>query len=175
MNSEPALHRAWLLLGSNINPAIHLPAACCRLADFGAVVRTSRVWESPPADGSAQANYLNAAVLLETRHSARALRTQALPVIEHALGRVRDPHDRYAPRTIDIDIALFDDDIVVVDGARIPDPDILTRPFVAIPLSEIDPDYVHPETGQTLAEIAASLEGNPPLALRDDVHLGAAD
>ena len=165
------LHRAYLLLGSNIDPEQHLPAACRELARHGTIVCASRVWESPPADGSAQANYLNAAVLLETACSAEELRATILPQIETALGRVRDPQDRYAARTIDIDLALFNEAVHEVGGARIPDPDILTRAFVAVPLAEIDPGYVHPQTGQTLAEIAAALGGGAGLALRRDVEL----
>jgi 2-amino-4-hydroxy-6-hydroxymethyldihydropteridine diphosphokinase len=171
MSAPERRHRAFLVLGSNIDPQRHLPAACRRLAAHGRIARVSRVWESPPADGSPQANYLNAAVLLETPLSAAELRRAALPEIENALGRVRDPHDRHAARTIDIDIALFDDAILEVAGARIPDPDLLTRPFVAVPLAELDPAYVHPQDGRTLAEIAAALEGAAPLIPRDDVVL----
>ncbi|MBL8851522.1 MAG: 2-amino-4-hydroxy-6-hydroxymethyldihydropteridine diphosphokinase, partial [Planctomycetaceae bacterium] len=150
MTTAPGTHWAYLLLGSNIDPERNLPAAVRLLERHGKVVRTSRVWESPPVDGSAQANYLNAAVLLETIHSAAELRGRILPEIEAALGRVRDPHDKYAARTIDIDIALFDRDVMEVAGARIPDPDISRRAFVAVPLAEIAPDYVHPLTGQRL-------------------------
>jgi 2-amino-4-hydroxy-6-hydroxymethyldihydropteridine diphosphokinase len=168
------IHRAYLLLGSNIDPERHLAAACALLSRHGTIRRVSRVYESPPADGSAQPNYLNAAVLLETSHAARELRSGILPEIEQTLGRVRDPHNRYAARTIDIDLALFDTDVVELDGARIPDPDILTRAFVAVPLAEISPDYVHPEHGRTLAEIAADLGGSSHLVLRNDVALVAA-
>jgi 2-amino-4-hydroxy-6-hydroxymethyldihydropteridine diphosphokinase len=164
-------HRAYLLLGSNIDPERNLPAACRQLAAHGRIVRVSQVWESPPADGSAQANYLNAAVLMETTHSAEHLRRTVLPGIESALGRVRDPRDKYAARTIDIDIGLFDSDVLEVAGARIPDPDLGRRPFVAVPLAEIDPDYVHPENGRTLSQIAAALGGRSGLKLRSDVQL----
>jgi 2-amino-4-hydroxy-6-hydroxymethyldihydropteridine diphosphokinase len=165
------MHRAYLLLGSNIEPERNLPAACRLLAGQGRIERTSQVWESPPADGSAQANYLNAAVLLKTSHSADALRRKVLPEIEVALGRVRDPRDKYAARTIDIDIALFDRDVMEVAGAHIPNPDILKRVFIAVPLAEIDPDYTHPETGRTLADISAACTGNIALRLRSDVRL----
>lgn len=168
-------HRTYLLLGSNIDPEHNLPDACRRLAAHGRVVRTSQVWESAPADGSAQANYLNAAVLLETEHSAEDLRRTVLPEIESALGRVRNPHDKYAARTIDIDIALFDHEILNIDGARIPDPDIERRPFVAVPLAEVDPEYVHPETGRTLREAADALGGTASLRLRNDVRLTTTD
>ena len=165
------LHRAYLLLGSNIDPERNLPAACRQLAAHGQIVRVSQVWESAPVDGSKQANYLNAAVLIETMHSAKDLRCRVLPGIESALGRVRDPRDKYAARTIDIDIALFDSDVLEVAGARIPDPDLERRPFVAVPLAEIDPDYVHPENCRTLSQIAAALGDRSDLKLRSDVQL----
>jgi len=164
-------HRAYLLLGSNIDPEQNLPAGCRLLAAHGRIIAASQVWESAPADGSPQANYLNAAVLLETRHTAEDLRCTVLPAIESELGRVRDPHDKYAARTIDIDLALFDHDVLEVAGARIPDPDIESRPFVATPLAEIDPDYVHPVNGRTLRELADALRTRSALTVRSDVQL----
>jgi 2-amino-4-hydroxy-6-hydroxymethyldihydropteridine diphosphokinase len=171
MTAAP-LHRAYLLLGSNIDPEKNLPAACRLLAVHGRIVRTSQVWESPPADGSAQTNYLNAAVLLETAHTAEELRLTVLPAIEATLGRTRDPHDKYAARTIDVDIVLFDQEILDVAGAHIPDPDIPRRAFVAVPLAEIDPDYIHPEDGRTLSQIAAAAGNRSELIPRSDVRLG---
>jgi 2-amino-4-hydroxy-6-hydroxymethyldihydropteridine diphosphokinase len=100
-----------------------------------------------------QPNFLNAAVLLETPLPAQVLREQAIAEIETALGRVRT-ENKNAPRTIDIDIMLFNRDVLQVGQRHIPDPEILERPFVAIPLAEIAPDYIHPETGQTLQQIA---------------------
>ena len=164
-------HRAYLLLGSNIEPELNLPAACRLLAAHGRIIAASQVWESAPADGSRQPNYLNAAVLLETELTAETLRSAVLPAIESELGRVRDPHDKYAARTIDIDISLFDRDVLEVAGARIPDPDIQHRAFVAIPLAEIDPDYLHPENGRTLRELANALSTRSALTLRSDVKL----
>lgn len=171
MTAVATLHRAYLLLGSNIDPEVHLPSACRCLAAHGRIVRTSRVYESPPADGSDQANYLNAAVLLETLHSPSQLRRDVLPAIESDLGRVRDPQDKCAARTIDIDLVLYDRDVIDEPDLRIPDPDIERRPFVAVPLAEIEPGYVHPATGRTLGEIADGLGGRPSLRLRDDVAL----
>lgn len=166
-------HRAYLLLGSNIDPAHNLPAACRLLAEYGGIARVSQVWESPPADGSDQANYLNAAVLLETRLSAQALRRDVLPAIESTLVRIRDPHDRYAARTIDIDLVLYDRDVIDEPGLTIPDADIERRPFVATPLAEIDPEYVHPVVGRTLRAIADRL-GRNALTRRADVLLSPA-
>lgn len=169
--SEPCLNAAYLALGSNIRPAENLREAVRLLARFGTIRRVSRVWESPPFDGSRQTYYLNAAVLLDTTLSARSLRLEAIASIEESLGRVRVPHDKHAPRTIDIDIALFNHDVLTIDHRRVPDPEIAKRPFLAQPLAELDPDYVHPELGITLAEIAGRLNAAAALTPRDDLDL----
>jgi 2-amino-4-hydroxy-6-hydroxymethyldihydropteridine diphosphokinase len=175
--SELSWNRAYLSLGSNIQAEIHLPAAVGMLSKVGRVLAVSRVWESAPfreskasGDDGAQ-NFLNAAVLLETLLSARALCLDAVPTLEARLGRVRDPHDKNAPRTIDVDLSLFNRDVLTVGHRSIPDPDILTRAFVAVPLAEVDPDYLHPTADRTLAQIAAELAPTFSLRLRSDVAL----
>jgi len=152
----PDFNLAYLSLGSNIEPERNLPAAVALLAQFGRVRAVSNVYETAPVGFPDQSDYLNAAVLLETTFSARALREEAITQIEAALGRVRT-ENKNAPRTIDIDIMLFNRDVLQIGKRHIPDSEILERPFVAIPLAEIAPDYVHPETGQTLKEIAQQL------------------
>ena len=144
---------AYLSLGSNIEPENNLLAAVKLLGRFGYVRTASSVWETEPVGLADQPKFLNAAVLLETALSAQALRDDAIAQIEESLGRVRT-ENKNAPRTIDIDIMLFNQDTLQIGQRHIPDPEILERPFVAIPLAEIAPDYVHPETGQTLEQIA---------------------
>jgi 7,8-dihydro-6-hydroxymethylpterin-pyrophosphokinase len=89
--------------------------------------------------------------------------------IEQALGRVRSA-DKSAPRTIDLDITLFDDQVLELGQRHVPDPDLLRHPHIAVPMADLAPQYVHPETGQTLKEIA---EGLPSAGLvpRPDVAL----
>lgn len=165
------LNRALLSLGSNIEPEKNLPAAVRELARYGLVVRVSSVWESPPFGPPGQPVFLNAAVRLDTPLSARELKEMAIEPIETRLGRVRSA-DRFAPRPIDIDIMLFNDDTLRVGRRRIPDDEILERPFVAIPLAEIEPDFIHPETGDTLAAIAARFDpAEAGMHRRDDVRL----
>jgi 2-amino-4-hydroxy-6-hydroxymethyldihydropteridine diphosphokinase len=168
---EPRLNAAYLALGSNIRAAENLREAVRMLTKFGSIRRVSRVWESPPVDGSGQPHYLNVAVLFDTPLSARSLRLEAIASIEESLGRVRVPHDKNAPRTIDIDIALFNHDVLTIDHRRVPDPEIAERSFLAQPLAELDPDYVHPELGITLAEIAGRMTGGALITPRDDVDL----
>ena len=122
-------------------------------------------------DGSNQPNYLNAAVLLLTEASAHELCCDLLPQIEQELGRVRDPDNRYAARTIDLDLALYDDDILTIGHRRIPDPEIEDRPFLAVPLSEVDGEFKHPLTQLTLQQIATRHWERNGLLLRNDVQL----
>jgi 2-amino-4-hydroxy-6-hydroxymethyldihydropteridine diphosphokinase len=178
--SERRANRAYLSLGSNIEPEQNLPTAVRELAAFGRILAVSNVWESAPFGGGDSTdraerihgnNFLNAAVLLETDLSPSALYDQAIAEIEQRLGRVRDPHDKNAPRTIDIDLSLFNRDVLVVDGHTIPDPEFAKRPFVAIPLAELDPDYVHPVENRRLADIAADWTPDMGLRPRPDVKL----
>jgi 2-amino-4-hydroxy-6-hydroxymethyldihydropteridine diphosphokinase len=166
------MNRAYLSLGSNIAPEQNLPAAVRELEHYGNVVSVSNVWQTPPEGDVHQPDFLNAAVLLETDLSAEQVRQTMIPAVEQALARVRDPANRNAPRTIDVDLSLFNSETLSIGGRKIPDPDVLTRAFVAVPLAELDPDYVHPEAGRTLAEIAAELRQScEPLRRRNDVVL----
>ena len=91
-------------------------------------------------------------------------------VAEDELGRLRT-EDKNAPRTIDLDISLFGDQVLALGDRHIPDPDILGFAHVARPLADLAPEVRHPETGQTLAQIAESLS-DEGLRRRDDVVLG---
>jgi len=174
MPEAGALNLAYLSLGSNIEPERNLLAAVAQLAQFGRIRAVSTVWQTAPIGFTDQADFLNAVVLLETPLSAQALREQVIVQIEQNLKRVRTAN-KNAPRTIDVDIMLFNHDVLSLGRRRIPDPEVLERPFVAIPLAEIAPDYVHPETGQTLRQIARRFD---PVAVgmrpRKDVILSPA-
>lgn len=177
--SERRTNRAYLSLGSNIEPEQNLPAAVRELATFGRVIAVSRVWESVPlSDGKSgrgarrqDQNFLNAALLFETPLTAPGIYEQAIAAVEKRLKRERDPYDKYAPRTIDVDLSLFNNDVLEFGGHRVPDPEILTRPFVAIPLAEVAPDYIHPLEQRRLSEIAAACSTNSGLLPRPDVRL----
>ncbi|MFN8459651.1 MAG: 2-amino-4-hydroxy-6-hydroxymethyldihydropteridine diphosphokinase [Anaerolineae bacterium] len=148
---------AYLSLGSNIEPEANLPAAVRLLTQLTTLAAISSVWETAPLGVTSQANFLNAAAVVETDLTASALKEEVLEAIERQLGRVRQA-DKNAPRPIDLDIMLFNEDILEVGQRHIPDPEIIERAFVAIPLAEIAPHYRHPELGQTLAKIASRFE-----------------
>ena len=144
---------AYLSLGSNIEPELNLPKAVEQLAQFGRIKAVSSVWQTAPVGFTEQPDFLNAAVLLETDLSAMVLRQKAISYIENSLGRIRT-ENKNGPRTIDIDIMLFNHDVITIGARHIPDPELLKRSFVAIPMAEIAPNYVHPEAKVTLVEIA---------------------
>ena len=167
-----SLHSAFLSLGSNIEPETNLVQAVRELNQLGNITAVAQVWETLPVGMVDQPNFLNSAVLLETKISAVELREKWLPAIEVKLNRQRDPHNKNAPRTIDIDLSLYDDEVLTIGTREIPDPDILTRAFVAIPLAELQPKYQHPIDGRTLTEIAAAFESEKyEMQLREDVRL----
>jgi 2-amino-4-hydroxy-6-hydroxymethyldihydropteridine diphosphokinase len=158
------VHRAYLSLGSNIEPEAHLRAAIDELrARFGEIV-ISPVYRSR-AVGFDGPDFLNLAVAIETDLDPVALDVW-LHDLENRHGRRRDV-PRYASRTLDVDIVLFDD--LVVDGPghlRIPRPE-LKEAFVLQPLSDIAPGVRDPVTGRTLAELRDSMADAPPMEIVD--------
>lgn len=150
---------AFLSLGSNIEPEANLNKAVAMLAESSRLVAVSPVWETLPLGVTDQPNFLNAATLVETDRTPEVFKREVIRWIENELGRARNG-DKFGPRTIDIDIMLFNQQILELDNRHIPDPEVVERPFVAIPLAEIAPDYRHPETGQTLRDIARGFDVN---------------
>ena len=174
MSEKTRTNMAYLSLGSNIEPDLNLPEAVSQLARFGRVKAASSVWQTAPVGFSEQPDFLNAAVLLETELSAKTLRQQAITQIENSLGRVRT-ENKNGPRPIDIDIMLFNHDVLSIGHRRIPDPELLERSFVAIPMAEIAPDYVHPEEKVTVKEIALQFNtASWSITRRDNIELYVA-
>jgi 2-amino-4-hydroxy-6-hydroxymethyldihydropteridine diphosphokinase len=151
------VHRAYLSLGSNIEPEKNLRAAIAELrARFGALI-VSPVYRSA-AVGFDGPDFLNLAVGLDTELDAVALDAW-LHALEDRHGRRRD-QPRYASRTLDVDIVLFDE--AIVDGPghlRIPRPE-LGEAFVCVPLADIAPAARDPETGLAVAEIRAHADAS---------------
>jgi 2-amino-4-hydroxy-6-hydroxymethyldihydropteridine diphosphokinase len=147
--------RVFVLLGSNVDKERNLPAAVALLRPHG-LVAVSAAYETAPVGTRDGAPFLNAAAELRTALSPADFKREVCGAIERALGRVRDPRDRFAPRTIDLDIALWSDAVA--------DPDLLRHLHAALPLAELAPDLRHPIDGRTLAAIAADLAAASPPA-----------
>ena len=159
--------RAFVAMGSNIEPERHLPRAAARLTELGAVVAVSSVYQSAAVGPRPAPDFLNAALVVETDLDPRAIRSR-LREIEANLGRLRTA-DRYAPRTIDLDLCLLGE-IRLDDGVlTLPDPDVLERAYLARVLSELDAEHPYPGRGETLGDIARRLADTATLRARPDV------
>jgi 2-amino-4-hydroxy-6-hydroxymethyldihydropteridine diphosphokinase len=151
------MHEAVLLLGSNIDPEPHLARALELLRARFDVRAASRVYRSPAVGGRApQPDFLNQALRLRTDCPPRA-RREACRRLEERLGRQRGK-DRFAPRTIDIDVILFDDVARDFGAFRLPDADLDTHAHVLVPAAEIAPAWRHPRLGADLATLAGAMD-----------------
>lgn len=160
---------AFISIGSNIEPEKHLQLAIDRLGALGDLLATSSVYQSPAVGATGQPDFLNAAALVATKLSPRAAR-EALRAIEKTLGRIRDG-DKFAPRTIDLDLCLLGNIILDSEELTLPDPDIITQAYIAVPLAELSPQFAHPLTGEPLAAPAKRLRENSQLIHRADLSL----
>ena len=144
--------RAYLSLGSNIEPAQHLRSAIAALRERFGAVQLSPVYRTP-AVGFDGADFLNAAAIIDSDLDPQAL-NDWLHALEDAHGRDRSG-PRFGPRPLDIDIVFYDD--LVLDGPghlQIPR-DELKHAFVLKPLADLAPGYVHPRIGRSLAALWA--------------------
>jgi dihydroneopterin aldolase/2-amino-4-hydroxy-6-hydroxymethyldihydropteridine diphosphokinase len=109
-------------------------------------------------------------VEIETEAPPAEVKHGILRTIENNLGRKRT-EDKYAPRTIDLDLIVYGDLTMDAEGIKLPDPEILERPFLAIPLFELAPDMVLAGYGLRIGEIAAKLPLDGMKPLKDYVKL----
>ncbi len=147
--------RAWLSLGSNIDPRQRIPAALESLRErFGELV-ISPIYESE-AVGFRGDNFHNLVVGIETGLPPREL-ADALREIESEYGRVRGA-EKFSSRTLDIDLLTYGDQIIDEPGVQVPRDEILRYAFVLLPLSDVAPNERHPVTGQTYRELWAEFD-----------------
>ncbi len=146
--------RAVIGLGANLgDPAAQLHAAIAALGRLPEthVLAVSSFYRTAPVGYLAQPEFVNAAATVETTLAPRAL-LAALQAIEAAAGRERRFKD--APRTLDLDVLLYDDRVTDEPGLTIPHPRLHERAFALAPLVEIEPDAVVPGQGRA-AELLA--------------------
>ncbi len=155
-------HKVGILLGSNIDPDVHLPLAIQQLSDHFPIEILSSVWESE-AVGSDGPNFHNAAALVGTMVDDRNEMRQILRSIESRLGRVRKA-DKNAPRTIDLDIVIWDSKVV--------DEDLWKYPHMVMPVSEILPNILSSISGEAISQVAKNLAIDTPIQNKGQLFVG---
>lgn len=158
-------HEALVAIGSNVEPERNVPRGLEMLGLRFALTATSTAYRTPPVGGSSpQPDFVNLVVRIRTDLAPRALR-EACRRIEERCGRRRTA-DRYAPRTLDLDVVLFDDVARDYGSWRLPDPDLCERAFVLVPAAEVAPAWVHPEAKRTLAALRDTLAAEAAASLK---------
>jgi 2-amino-4-hydroxy-6-hydroxymethyldihydropteridine diphosphokinase len=148
--------RTYVGLGSNLGDREGYLRRAVALLDADPeidVLAVSSVRETDPVGFVDQPRFLNAAASVETALSPQAL-LERLLAVEQALGRRRAGH-RFGPRTIDLDLLLYGDEIVDEPGLTVPHPRLAERRFALEPLQELDPNLVVPGRGPVLDLLAA--------------------
>ncbi|MBL5966554.1 2-amino-4-hydroxy-6-hydroxymethyldihydropteridine diphosphokinase [Lelliottia amnigena] len=153
---------AYIAIGSNLaSPLDQVNAAVQALADIkqSRVMAVSAYYRTPPLGPQDQPDYLNAAVVLDTALDAETLldNTQR---IELQQGRVRKD-ERWGPRTLDLDIMLFGDEIIQTERLTIPHYDMKNRGFMLWPLLEVAPALTFPD-GTSLRAVLQQLNAKKP-------------
>jgi 2-amino-4-hydroxy-6-hydroxymethyldihydropteridine diphosphokinase len=152
--------RAYVGLGANlgdrestIRRAIELLAAEPAVE----VVAVSSLRETDPVGYAEQPRFLNGVAAVETALGPRTLLDRLLAV-ERELGRVRDEGPRFGPRTIDLDLLLYGDEVLDEPGLTVPHPRLAERLFVLEPLYELDPELTLPDGRAVRDLLAPALE-----------------
>jgi 2-amino-4-hydroxy-6-hydroxymethyldihydropteridine diphosphokinase len=149
--------RAFIGVGSNIEPEENVRKALRLMASQVRIVEISTVYSTEAEGRPEQPSYYNCVTQIETDIPPKELKQTVLREIEEKLGRKRTK-DKNAPRTIDLDLILYDDLVLKTDDLVLPDPQIATRPFLAIPLFELEPDLILPGVNLPIKKAAAQLK-----------------
>lgn len=154
----------YLCLGSNKGDRVgYVQQATSLLGGINGVkiIRTSSLYETQPWLEKDTNWFVNAVIEIKTSLTAQSLLLECQR-IEKQLGRDREKENRFADRTIDIDILFYDEEIIEQSDLRIPHKYLHQRAFVLVPFLEINPDFIHPELNKSVSDLYEELE-NPEM------------
>jgi 2-amino-4-hydroxy-6-hydroxymethyldihydropteridine diphosphokinase len=155
MTEASGTAQVWVGLGSNVgDKKANLTEALRRVQSFAEVIAISSLYKTDPVGYLDQDWFLNAAAGVRTVLEPQAF-LQALLEVEQSMGRVRNI--RNGPRTIDLDLLLWEGRVLDEPGLTVPHPRLPERRFVLEPLREIAPELRHPGSGETMDALATAL------------------
>lgn len=164
-----SLEKLFITIGSNIDPQININSAIKQLNDTFGKYKLSKLYKSPaiagPYTSKSQNDYINGAILVYSNLPPNYIKYEILRKIETKLGRVRT-QDKFASRTIDLDIAFYGSIIIDEPNLRIPDPDIIQHAHLLSPLCDLNPEFIHPEKKISLRELREKI-GDSTLEIFD--------
>jgi 2-amino-4-hydroxy-6-hydroxymethyldihydropteridine diphosphokinase len=150
---------AYIGIGSNIEPEKNIQKALILLSEKVLITGISTFYLTKPFGREDQQLFYNGAARIETDNEPLDLKFRILRKIEKKLGRKR-AGDTPASRTIDLDILVYDRIVIRNEKLHIPDPDILERPFLALPLYELSRNMILPGWNRAISAVAEQLKDN---------------
>jgi 2-amino-4-hydroxy-6-hydroxymethyldihydropteridine diphosphokinase len=155
----------YIALGSNIGNRFALlqEAVFCIGSRIGTILSVSKVYETP-AWGFESEAFLNACIKIETEQTALDV-LDSLLTIEKELGRDRNLSEGYQARPIDLDILLFNNEIISHERLLVPHPRMELRQFVLTPLADIAAKTVHPQLKKSIEELQQKCEDDSVLSI----------
>jgi len=148
-------HQVYIALGSNLGDReVYLRSAIDAISTFAIIKAESPIYETDPVGYDDQGKFLNMVIHIETDLDSEDLLSE-LQIIEHDLDRVRTIKN--GPRTIDLDILLYDNDVIEEGNLIVPHPRMHERAFVLEPMKDIASSIVHPILKKTVLELFQEL------------------
>lgn len=154
-------HDAYIAIGSNLGDrqaTIDRAINNINALEGVRIIKQSSIIETPPVGDIDQGPYLNGVVHVQSTMAARDL-LDFLLQIETVHGRDRSQEQRWGPRTLDLDLIVFGDQVIDEPGLQVPHPRLHERSFVLIPLAEIAPDILIPIQNETPRQLLKALGG----------------
>ncbi|MEZ2319357.1 MAG: 2-amino-4-hydroxy-6-hydroxymethyldihydropteridine diphosphokinase [Microcoleus sp.] len=148
-----------IALGSNLGDSLTiLKSAIETLNNTPEIeVKSHSSWYQTAPVGPPQPDYINACAILEVTLEPEQL-LLALLEIEIKFNRIRQ--EKWGPRTLDLDLLLYDNLVLQTPTLTLPHPRMTKRAFVLVPLAEIAPDWVHPVTGSAIAQMVQTADSS---------------
>lgn len=150
---------AYVGVGSNVDPEKNILAALPEIESRVQVLDTSRFYRNPAItpDRRGRPPFVNGVLKIRTGLTPSELKCRVLRDVERGVQR-RRTGDRYAPRTLDLDLLVYGDLELESDGLTLPDPDISEQPFWVVPLAELVPEMRPPKSSLTMKELVRTLD-----------------